>query len=170
MGDGDVDERGPALRSIYQHDVGGLLATVVLIIMIITKENGYEAMSIFPSVGFLTRKCVRVYTIPGTDVTIDPGVNIVVPVKSLHLDPQYFQDPEEFRPFRYADADFIFIFSGERLGYMQSLAGLAAVLSQFSVAPCKSTLRKPIVDPTVMAVQSPKGGLPLALTPRKKTQ
>ncbi|XP_063366043.1 cytochrome P450 6B2-like [Cydia amplana] len=143
-----------------------------------------EAMRIFPSLGFLTRKCVRVYTIPGTDVTIDPGVNIIVPVKSLHLDPQYFQDPEEFRPERFhpdnvASIDkYIYLpfgtgpraCIGERLGYMQSLAGLAAVLSRFSVAPCKSTLRKPIVDPTIMSVQSVKGGLPLALTPRKKTQ
>ncbi|XP_063384603.1 cytochrome P450 6B7-like [Cydia fagiglandana] len=143
-----------------------------------------EAMRIFPSLGFLQRKCVRAYTIPGTDVTIDPGVNIIVPVKSLHLDPQYFQDPEEFRPERFhpdniASIDkYIYLpfgtgpraCIGERLGYMQSLAGLAAVLSQFSVAPCKSTLRKPIVDPKVMSVQSVKGGLPLALTPRKKTQ
>ncbi|XP_047998833.1 cytochrome P450 6B7-like [Leguminivora glycinivorella] len=142
-----------------------------------------ESMRIFPSLGYLQRKCVKPYTIPGTDITIDPGVNVIVPVKSLHLDPQFFPDPEEFRPERFhpdnvASIDkYIYLpfgtgpraCIGERLGYMQSLAGLAAVLSRFSVAPSKSTIRKPAVDPTIMSVQSVKGGLPLSLTPRKKT-
>ncbi|XP_063366340.1 cytochrome P450 6B7-like [Cydia amplana] len=143
-----------------------------------------EGLRIFPSLGFLQRKCEKPYTIPGTDVTIDPGVNIIVPVKSLHLDPQYFQDPEEFRPERFHPDNVASINKyvylpfgsgpraciGERLGYMQSLAGMAALLGQFSVAPGKSTLRKPLIDTTVLAVQSIKGGIPLSLTPRKKTQ
>ncbi|XP_061717078.1 cytochrome P450 6a2-like [Cydia pomonella] len=143
-----------------------------------------EAMRIFPSIGFLQRMCVKAYTIPGTDMTIDPGVNIIVPVKSFHLDPQYFQDPEEFRPKRFHPDNVAYIDKytylpfgtgpraciGERLGYMQSLAGLAALLSHFSVAPSISTRRKPIIDTRVLGVQSVKGGLPLALTARKKTQ
>ncbi|XP_063366392.1 cytochrome P450 6B2-like [Cydia amplana] len=143
-----------------------------------------EAMRIFPSIGFLQRMCVKPYTIPGTDMTIDPGVNIIVPVKSLHLDPQYFQDPEEFRPERFHPDNVSAINKytylpfgtgpraciGERLGYMQSLAGLAALLSHFSVAPSISTRRKPIIDPKILGVQSVKGGLPLTLIATKKTQ
>ncbi|XP_063384738.1 cytochrome P450 6B2-like [Cydia fagiglandana] len=143
-----------------------------------------EALRIFPSLGFLQRKCVSAYTIPGTDVTIDPGVNIIVPVKSLHLDPQYFQDPEEFRPERFHPVNVSAIDKytylpfgtgpraciGERLGDMQSLAGLAALLSHLSVAPGISTRRKPIIDAKALGVQSVKGGLPLALIARKKSQ
>ncbi|XP_047998831.1 cytochrome P450 6B7-like [Leguminivora glycinivorella] len=143
-----------------------------------------EAMRIFPSIGFLQRMCVKPYTIPGTDITVDPGVNVIVPVKALHLDPQYFPDPEEFRPERFHPDNVSAINKytylpfgtgpraciGERLGYMQSLAGLAALLSQFSVAPSISTLRKPIIDTKVLGVQSVKGGLPLTLIARKKTQ
>ncbi|XP_063384415.1 cytochrome P450 6B2-like [Cydia fagiglandana] len=143
-----------------------------------------EGMRLFPSLGFLQRKCMRAYTIPGTDVTIDPGVNIIVPVKSLHLDPQYFQDPEEFRPERFHPDNVSAIDKytylpfgtgpraciGERLGYMQSLAGLAALLTHFSVAPSISTRRKLTMDTKVVSVQRVKGGLPLALIARKKTQ
>ncbi|XP_061717079.1 cytochrome P450 6a2-like [Cydia pomonella] len=143
-----------------------------------------ETMRIFPSIGFLQRMCVKAYTIPGTDITIDPGVNIIVPIKSLHLDPQYLQDPEEFRPERFHPDNVAYINKhtylpfgtgpraciGERLAYMQSLAGLAALLSHFSVASSISTRRKPIIDTKVLGVQSVKGGLPLALTARKKTQ
>ncbi|XP_063623026.1 cytochrome P450 6a2-like [Cydia splendana] len=143
-----------------------------------------EGMRLFPSLGALQRMCVRAYTIPGTDVTIDPGVNIIVPVKSLHLDLQYFQDPEEFRPERFHPDNVSAIDKytylpfgtgpraciGERLGYMQSLAGLAALLSHFSVAPSISTRRKPIIDTKVVGVQRVKGGLPLALIAKKKIQ
>lgn len=61
-----------------------------------------------------------------------------------------------------------FYFPGERLGLMQSLAGLAAVLQTCSVEPGKTTLRHPIPDPTCTIVQSIRGGLPLALVARNK--
>lgn len=44
---------------------------------------------------------------------------------------------------------------------MQSLAGLAAVLSRFSVAPAPNTKRKPTLEPKAGIVQTIKGGLPL---------
>lgn len=60
-----------------------------------------EGMRIFPSSGMLLRQCVRPYTIPGTDVTIDPGVKVNIPLVALHNDPQYFDNPCEFRPERF---------------------------------------------------------------------
>lgn len=56
--------------------------------------------------------------------------------------------------------------AGLRLGLMQSLAGLAALLSRFTVAPGPSTLRHPVVEPKSGIVQSIKRGLPLAFTVR----
>lgn len=61
-----------------------------------------EGMRIFPSSGFLWRQCVRKYTIPGTNITIDPGVRITIPLVALHNDPQYFDNPTEFRPERFS--------------------------------------------------------------------
>lgn len=61
-----------------------------------------EGMRIFPSSGMLLRQCVRPYTIPGTNVTIDPGVKISIPLVALQNDPQYFDNPKEFRPERFA--------------------------------------------------------------------
>lgn len=62
---------------------------------------------------------------------------------------------------------YFFFITGERLGLMQSMAGLAALLSKFSVAPSKSTLRHPITDPSSLIVQTIKGGLPLSLVERR---
>lgn len=50
---------------------------------------------------------------------------------------------------------------------MQSLAGLAAVLSRFSVTPAPNTLRKPTVEPKSGIVQVIKGGLPLMFHERQ---
>lgn len=61
-----------------------------------------EGMRIFPSSGFLMRECVRKYTIPGTDLTLEPGVKLTVPILALQNDPLYFDNPREFRPERFA--------------------------------------------------------------------
>ncbi|XP_063384643.1 cytochrome P450 6B6-like [Cydia fagiglandana] len=142
-----------------------------------------ETLRVFPPVGYLMRKCTKPYNIPGTDITLDQGVKVVIPTKSFHNDPRYWEDPELFRPDRFHPDNVVKINKsiylpfgdgprnciGERLGIMQSLAGLAALLSQFSVAPGKSTVRHPPLDPTVFIVQSVLGGLPLLLVPRNKT-
>lgn len=61
----------------------------------------------------------------------------------------------------------IYIFPGERLGIMQSLAGVATILSKFTLSPSRSSLRKPRIDPMSTIVQTVIGGLPLSLKRRK---
>ncbi|XP_075979295.1 cytochrome P450 6B2-like [Anticarsia gemmatalis] len=134
-----------------------------------------EGMRIFPSSGFLARQCVRKYTLPGTNVTIDPGVKITVPLVALHNDPQYFDNPTEFRPERFAPDEvakrhkFVYLPFGDgprsciggRLGQMQSIAGLAAVLAKFTVSPAENTPRELVSDPKASIVQNIVGGIPL---------
>ncbi|XP_013141653.1 PREDICTED: cytochrome P450 6B6-like [Papilio polytes] len=141
-----------------------------------------EGIRMFPSLGQLTRNCVRKYTFPEMDLTIDDGVSISIPVHALHMDPLYFEEPEKFKPKRFL-TDFINPMTkhiylpfgegpraciGERLGLMQSLAGLAAVLSRYSVEPAPETVRHPKVDPSSNLVQSFLGGLPLLFKLRIK--
>ncbi|XP_013141593.1 PREDICTED: cytochrome P450 6B6-like [Papilio polytes] len=141
-----------------------------------------EGMRMYPSLGHLVRKCAHKYKFPDMDLTIDEGVSILIPVQAMHKDPQYFEDPEEFKPERFL-TDFINPMTkhiylpfgegpraciGERLGKMQSLAGLAAVLSRYSVEPAPETKRYPVVNPTSNVVQSIVGGLPLLFRQRIK--
>ncbi|KAL0821374.1 hypothetical protein ABMA28_005962 [Loxostege sticticalis] len=141
-----------------------------------------EGMRMFPSLGFLIRRCVGTYTIPELGVTIDDKARVFIPVQALHNDPKYFDNPEEFRPERFhPDAfdnvalKYVYLpfgegpraCIGERLGHMQSLAGLAAVLSKFTVEPAPETLRHPPVYAPAVVVQSIQGGLPLLFKQRK---
>ncbi|CAB3243714.1 unnamed protein product [Arctia plantaginis] len=140
-----------------------------------------EAMRKFPSLGTLHRECVKRYTIPELGITLDPGVKIIIPVEAIQYDEKYFDNPFQFKPERFADT-FKLKHScsylpfgaghrsciGARLGEMQSLAGVAALLYKFSVEPSSSTKQKLEVNHTSNTVQSIKGGLPLKLKLRKK--
>lgn len=139
-----------------------------------------ESMRIFPSVGVLNRDCVKKYTIPDTNITIDPGVKIVIPVMAMQNDEKYFYNPKEFDPDRFLDENvkninkYVYMpfgegprsCIGERLGRMQSLAGLAAILQKFRVEPSKSSVQHPKVLATSNVVQSIKHGLPLRIVKR----
>lgn len=60
-----------------------------------------EAIRTFTPAGYISRECMKKCVIPGTDITIDPGVLINIPVQAIHLDPQNFDNPDEFRPERF---------------------------------------------------------------------
>lgn len=60
-----------------------------------------EALRMFPSLGFLIRESARKYTFPELDLTIDEGVGILIPLQAWHNDPQYFENPDEYRPERF---------------------------------------------------------------------
>ncbi|CAH2249532.1 jg18771 [Pararge aegeria aegeria] len=139
-----------------------------------------ESMRCLLSPGFLLRVTCTKYPIPGTDVVLEEGMRVVISLDGLCSDQQYFKEPEEFRPERFHPDNIgrIKKFTympfgegpraciGERMGVMQSLAGVATILRSFTVAPSRSSLRKPRIDPKSMIVQTILGGLPLALRQR----
>ncbi|GJQ64935.1 Cyp6a9 [Trypoxylus dichotomus] len=61
-----------------------------------------ETLRKYPTVGFLNRKCVADFKLPNTDITIEKGTKIIVPVYGLHHDPMYFPNPEKFDPERFS--------------------------------------------------------------------
>ncbi|KAL0819290.1 hypothetical protein ABMA28_008527 [Loxostege sticticalis] len=141
-----------------------------------------EGIRLFPALGYLMRACAKKYTFEDIGLTIDPGVKVMVPVKALHMDPAYWEQPWEFRPERFLPENFtaaqksVFFPFGEgprnciggRLGLMQSLAGIAAVMARFSVEPAPNSIKYPDVDPVSDIVQCPKGlELPLIFKERK---
>lgn len=41
--------------------------------------------------------------VPGTDVTIEKGTKVIIPVWGLQMDPEYYPNPEVFDPERFND-------------------------------------------------------------------
>nr|XP_034824228.1 cytochrome P450 6a2-like [Maniola hyperantus] len=141
-----------------------------------------ESLRLFPSVGVLNRTCAKRYTIKQLGLTIDPGVKIVIPVQAIQTDEKYYANPEEFIPERAPKEKdvklqkYIYMPFGEgprncigaRLGQMQSLAGLAAILHKFSVETAEKTQRKLRLNHRLNVVQGVVDGIPLRLKLRNK--
>ncbi|CAH2107640.1 unnamed protein product [Euphydryas editha] len=141
-----------------------------------------EALRILPPLGNLHRVCAAKYTIPQLGISIDPDVKIIIPIQAIQNDKRYFENPEVFNPERFADDKmndlhkYIFLPFGEgpracigaRLGQMQSIAGLAAVLHKFTVEPSEKSVRKIKMNPRLNIVQGVLNGIPLRLKLREK--
>ncbi|XP_026748483.2 cytochrome P450 6B6-like [Galleria mellonella] len=140
-----------------------------------------ESMRIFPPLGYISRQCTKDYTFTDMNLTINKGVNVMIPIQALHMDPKYWDKPEEYRPERFQSdnehKDVYLPFGngprncvGTRLGLMQAMAGLAAVLSKFTVEPAPNSKLRPVIDPKSEVVQGIVGGLPLIFRERNKTR
>ncbi|KAG8316329.1 hypothetical protein J6590_042030 [Homalodisca vitripennis] len=104
-----------------------------------------ETQRLYPILALLSRECTKDYKIPDSDLTIEKGVLIMIPVVALHHDPQYYPDPEQFKPERFQGNNFkpnpTFLPFGDgpricigmRFALMEVKSCLARIMSQYSV-------------------------------------
>jgi cytochrome P450 family 6 len=59
----------------------------------------------YPPLPILNRVVTKNYTIPDTKVTLRKGTFVVIPNQALQTDPDFFSDPEDFNPSRFADEE-----------------------------------------------------------------
>lgn len=57
----------------------------------------------YPALTTLNRVCIKDYQFPDTNVVIEKGTGIILPVLGYHLDPNIFPDPHRFDPDRFED-------------------------------------------------------------------
>lgn len=55
----------------------------------------------YPPFVLIGRICTKTYTFRGTDVTIEPGQLIFIPIEPLQRDPNLFLNPNTFDPGRW---------------------------------------------------------------------
>lgn len=60
-----------------------------------------EALRKFPIVPMLNRKCTKNITFAGTNISVEKGTQILIPVLGLQRDPDIFENPMEFKPERF---------------------------------------------------------------------
>ncbi|KAF5292082.1 hypothetical protein FQR65_LT11348 [Abscondita terminalis] len=62
----------------------------------------YETLRLYPSVPSLNRRCTQTYRIPESDVIVEKGMTINIPVLGIHRDPEIYPDPLKFDPERFS--------------------------------------------------------------------
>ncbi|KAG8316328.1 heme binding [Homalodisca vitripennis] len=137
-----------------------------------------ESQRMYPVLPLLTRECTKDYKIPDSDLTIEKGVLIMIPVVALHHDHQYYPDPEQFKPERFQGNNFkpnsTFLPFGDgpriciamRFALMEVKSCLARIMSQYSVKLSSKT-QVPLKFVPGLFTPSVKGGIWLSFTKRR---
>lgn len=60
-----------------------------------------EGLRMYPPIGFFVRQCAKKFTFPETNLTIDKGIVILIPVQAIQNDEKYFEEPHQFIPERF---------------------------------------------------------------------
>lgn len=77
------------------------LKLIAIIVLIQTFKSILETLRKYPAVAFITRKCVQNYVVPDTDVTLEKGDQLLIPIKAIHYDEDIYEDPTKFDPDRF---------------------------------------------------------------------
>ncbi|KAL6435948.1 hypothetical protein ACFW04_005653 [Cataglyphis niger] len=62
-----------------------------------------ETLRKYPSVGATQRICSESYKIPDSDVVLEKGTKVLIPIYAIHHDPLYYKNPNVFDPNRFID-------------------------------------------------------------------
>ncbi|XP_023246794.1 probable cytochrome P450 6a14 isoform X1 [Copidosoma floridanum] len=139
-----------------------------------------ETLRKHPSLAFLNRVCIEDYNIPNSNVTLEKGTGVIVPVSGLQRDPNFFPDPDKFDPMRFSKDNiaarnpYVYLPFGDgprvcigtRFGHLQSKIALISVLHNFKFSACPKTSE--IVYSKRALVQAPEGGVYVRMERRKK--
>ncbi|KAH0550843.1 cytochrome P450 6k1-like [Cotesia glomerata] len=131
-----------------------------------------ETLRKYPPLPVLDRVANENYKVPNSNLVIEKGTPITIPVSGLHYDPEHFPNPEKYDPERFSDANkkarkqCVYLPFGEgphvcigmRIGLLQTKLGLLKLLPKYEFTPCKETM-VPMRFSTKSLVVAPDGGL-----------
>ncbi|RLW01624.1 hypothetical protein DV515_00007835 [Chloebia gouldiae] len=139
-------------------------------------HGGERIHPALPHRGRLKRVCKKPVELSG--VTIPEGMVVLIPAFVLHRDPQYWPEPDEFRPERFSKENkegidpYTFLpfgagprnCIGMRFALLVMKVAVVVLLQNFSFRPCKDT---PIpLDLDSKGFMQPKKPIVLKMVPR----
>lgn len=104
-----------------------------------------ETLRMYPPLTTITRVCTKPYKIPDTEIVIETGTIVDIPVVGIHYDRQYYPNPEQFNPDNFSERNknsrppYTFLAFGEgqkiciaiRFGMMQIKLALALLMKNY---------------------------------------
>ncbi|KAK5646914.1 hypothetical protein RI129_005378 [Pyrocoelia pectoralis] len=133
-----------------------------------------ETLRKYPIISFLHRETRAPYVIPQTGLKLDCGTAIIVPIQSVHYNPKYYPNPNNYDPERFNDEnikkgilDTFLPFGigprhclGEKFAYISMKAGLLYILRRFQVESNSKTRK--LINIKTSYISSAKGGVHLS--------
>jgi len=139
-----------------------------------------ETLRKVPVLPILDRVAGRDYVIPGTNITIEKGITVYVPLLGLHMDQDVYPDPDHYDPERFSEENgktrhpFMYLPFGEgpkyclgkTFGLVSVKTALANILANYEVSTCAKSPQHLHLDPKAMILAAP-GGVHLKFTKLK---
>ena len=60
-----------------------------------------ESLRKYPPIPSVVRQCSKDFTLPGTNLVLEKGINVNIPVYSIQRDEEFYPQPEKFDPERF---------------------------------------------------------------------
>ncbi|XP_029161460.1 probable cytochrome P450 6a13 [Nylanderia fulva] len=106
-----------------------------------------ESLRKYPPIGATQRICKEPYRIPDSDVILEKGTKVIVPIYAIHHDPLYYKNPNVFDPDRFISENkklhhngtYLPFGSGPRIciamkfAYLQTKVGLVTLIANYKV-------------------------------------
>ncbi|XP_037887564.1 probable cytochrome P450 6a13 [Glossina fuscipes] len=136
-----------------------------------------ETLRKYPVVPLLARVCGQDYCLPNSDLILEKGLRIIIPIDAIHNDPEYFKEPDKFNPDRFSSAAmaqqhpaFSFLPFGEGprncfgmlFGKLQAQIGLVMMLRKFHFVITPKT-KIPLRYSKKIFLLSPESGIYLKI-------
>ncbi|XP_017042172.1 probable cytochrome P450 308a1 [Drosophila ficusphila] len=157
----------------FNHD-GGLLDQVALGKLRYTEATLLETLRIHPAMQALQKRCTKSFAIPAQksgwkgEFEVQMGTVLVVPVQAIHLDPEFYPQPNQFQPERFLNqiqmgCKFLAFGAGPRmcpgmrLGLLQTKAALATLLQDHRVLVANQDQKRLQISPLTFLTASRRG-------------
>lgn len=112
-----------------------------------------ETLRKYPILPHLLRRSTQSYKVPDSDFVLEPGIRVMIPVHSIHHDPELYPEPERFDPTRFEPEaiklrhPFAYLpfgngprgCIGERFGLLQVKIGIVMLLRDYQFDTTKRT-------------------------------
>lgn len=112
-----------------------------------------ETLRKYPILPHLLRRTTQSYKVPESDLVLEPGTRVMIPVHSMHHDPELYPEPERFDPARFEPEaiklrhPFAYLpfgngprgCIGERFGLLQVKIGIVMLLRNYQIGTTKKT-------------------------------
>ncbi|XP_054730165.1 probable cytochrome P450 308a1 [Anastrepha obliqua] len=142
----------------------------------------YETLRLYPPMMALLKHCTKEFelspqTVGGKSFQVPVGMVLIIPVKAVHYDADLYEQPLRFQPERFLGqkdkANGLFLGFGEgprmcpgmRFGLAQSKAGIATLLSKYSIHLSENT--KPFKISAITFLTATRDGIWISFEERK---